>query len=320
MRSVKLVQDNRITTARYELSLLEKRIVYHLLKEVRSKFVLNKQGDTTLFDDLVIKTTSKDLRMELNETNVQKIKKAFKSLRLRSFEWQNEYPETHRLHEWFEVGFINYSRWGSGGDIEFQVSKEILPFYVELTSKFTEYDSLIAMSLKSKWSQRFYEYCCQWRQAGGLILNISDLRKQFVLENKYVKYSALKIKVIDVAYKELKTLYNKGECDVYFEYSEVKNGRSVESLKVKIISKKKNTEYLSNEDLDYIVRTELHRIFDTKNKQGNLKFVGETMTALRMDLDKMKHCYKRLNTTVLKMPKDEQAKYLRFIIMEDYLN
>lgn len=320
MKETVLAQDNRITTARYELSLLEKRIMYFLLRDVRNKFVVNKVGNTTLFDDLIIKTTSSALRKDLNETNTGKIKKALKSMRLRSFEWQNEYPEDHELHEWFEVGFINYGKWKRGGDIEFQVSKEILPFFVELTSRFTEYNSLIAMSLRSKWSQRFYEYCCQWRQAGGFNMSIEDLRTQLMLENKYKDYSALKKKVIEVAHKELEDLYRKGECDVYFEFSEVKNGRSVESLKFKIISKTKGAEYLSDDDIDYYVRTELHSIFHTNKKPKNKEFVGKTMTALRLDLSKMKHCYKRLETTVKKMPKDEQAKYLRYIINEDYLD
>lgn len=320
MESTTLVQDNRITTARYELSLLEKRIMYFLLRDIRNKFVLNKNGDKTLFEDLVIKTSSNALRKNLNETNTQKIKKALKSMRLRSFEWQNNYPEDHELHEWFEVGFINYGKWSKGGEIEFQVSKQILPFFVELTSRFTEYDSLIAMSLKSKWSQRFYEYCCQWRQSGGFKITVSELRNQLKLENKYKDYSALKTFVIKVAHKELKALYNKGQCDVCFDYSEEKNGRSVELLKFKVVSKQKGTEYLSDLDIDYYVRTQLHNIFDTKRKPKNKEFVGKTMTALRLNPDLMKHCFKRLEKTIKNIPKSEQGRYLRYIINEDYLN
>lgn len=319
MKETILAQDNRITTARYELSLLEKRIMYFLLRYVRNKFVLKKDGEKTLFDDMIIKTTSAKLREGLNENSTKKIKEALKHLRMRSFEWHNGEPEDSKKHEWFETGFINYGEWKNGGEIEFQVSKKILPFFVELTSHFTEYSSLIAMSLKSKWSQRFYELCCQYKNAGGLNFPVEDLRKQFALEDKYKDYSALKNKVVVVAHKELKELFKENQCDVYFEYSEIKNGRSVESLKIKVISKQKGIEYLSNDDLDYHVRTALHKIFDTKSKPKNKEFVGKTMTALRLDLDKMKHCYKRLETTVKKMPKDEQAKYLRYIINEDYL-
>ena len=320
MKGQVLVQDNRITTARYELSLLEKRIMYFLLKDVRNKFVVNKSGDKTLFNDMVIKTNRSALLKGIKETNQDKVKKALKALRLRSFEWQNEYPIDHELHEWFEVGFINYGKWKRGGDIEFQISKEILPFFVELTSRFTEYDSLIAMSLRSKWSQRFYEYCCQWKAAGGFKLKVEDLRDKLCLEGKYSKYAALKKRVLDVAQKELKGLYEKGQCNVYFEYSEVKNGRSVETLSFKVVSKEKNVAYLSPDDVTYFVRGHLNSIFDVDNKPKNKAFVNEVMTTLMLEFDdKMMHCYNRLNSTVLKMPKEERSRYMRYIINEDYM-
>lgn len=294
--------------------------MYFLLKDVRNKFVVDKVGNKTLFDDMVIKTTGNILSKGIDESNTTRIKKALKSLRLRSFEWQNDYPEDHELHEWFEVGFINYGTWERNGKIEFQVSKKILPFFVELTSRFTEYDSLIAMSLKSKWSQRFYEYCCQWKAAGGFKLKIEDLRGQLCLEGKYSKYAALKKRVLDVAQKELKGLYEKGQCNVYFEYSEVKNGRSVETLSFKVISKEKDVAYLSPDDVTYFVKGHLNTIFDVDNKAKNKEFVSIVMRALMVDFDnKMMHCYKRLNSTVLKMPKEERARYMRYIINEDYL-
>ena len=134
-----LIQDNRITSARYELNLMEKRILYILIKDIRNRYVATKQGNTTLFNDLIINTTSKQLLKDLRETNPKKVKAAFKSLRLKSFEWQNEYPEDHELHEWFEVGFINYGEWRRGGDIEFEVSRKILPFFVELFCKAIEH-------------------------------------------------------------------------------------------------------------------------------------------------------------------------------------
>lgn len=315
-----LVQSNKVTNARYELSLLEKRIIYFLLTAVRNKFVLKKDGDKTLFEDLIVHTTSDILLQKINETNPIRVKNAFKSLRQRSFEWQNDYPIDHPKHEWLEVGFINFSEWETGGNIHFEVSRKILPFFVELTEKFTAYDSLIAMSLRSKWSQRFYEYCCQWRVAGGFNISIEELRKQLSLDNKYIRYASLKKYVIDVARDELKDLYQKGECDTYFEYSELKKGRSVDSLKIKVISLKKGEETLSLTDIDYFVRTQLHFLFKTKEKAKNKEFIDEVMTALRIEPEKLQHCYKRLQRVLNDIPPSDQAKYMRFIIKEDYLS
>lgn len=316
MKDVKIVQDNRLTTARYELSLLEKRVMYIIIRDIRNKFVLKTEGNRDLFDNLLIKLNPTNFLQELNETNTVKVRNALKSLRLRSFEWDNGHPIGTYEYEALEVGFINWHRWKRGGDIELEVSKVLLPFLVELTERFTEYSLVVAMTLKSKWSQRLYELCSKWHRAGGFQMTVDELRKEFVLEKKYKKYGALKKYVLDVAHKELKELYTKGQSDLYFEYSEVKKGRSVTSWKFKIISNKDRAK-LSKEDVDYLVRTDLALIFDTKNKPKNKEFVAKTMNVLRLDFELMKHCYERL-TSVMKM-KDDRARYMRYIINEDYL-
>jgi len=313
-----LIQDNRITSARYELNLMEKRILYVLIKEIRKRYVGTKQGDTTLFDDMIIRTTSGALLKELNEKTPKRVKDAFKSLRLKSFEWQNEYPEDHELHEWFEVGFINYGNWKRGGDIEFQVSRVILPFFVELTKRFTEYSLVVAMSLKSKWSQRFYEICCQWKNAGGRTIDVKEIRNIFQLENKYEKYASLKKFVIHVAYKELKTLYQKGESDVYFEYSELKNGRSVEAIRMKVISKDKNTETAKDMDITHLVREQLYSIFQVDKKPKNKERIQKLMSHLILNTEQLYIVYGKIQYTKDKKPKSEWQKYLRAVFNQEY--
>lgn len=313
-----LIQDNRITSARYELNLMEKRILYILIKEIRNKYIATKQGNTTLFDDLIIQTTSNQLLKDLREKNPKRVKAAFKSLRLKSFEWQNEYPEDHKLHEWFEVGFINYGQWNHGGAIEFQVSKIILPFFVELTQRFTEYSLVVAMSLKSKWSQRFYEICCQWKNAGGRTMDIKELRHLFQLENKYKEYASLKKRVLDVAKKELKELYLKGESDVYFEYSELKNGRSVEAIRLKIIIKDKNTDSAKDLDISFLVREQLYRIFEVDKKPKNKEKIQKLMSHLILNTEQLYIVYGKIQFTKDKKPREEWQKYLRAVFNAEY--
>lgn len=313
-----LVQDNRLTSARYELTLLEKRILYVLIKRIRDKFVVEKTGNKTLFNDMVIKTTSKYLLKDLRETNTKKVKEALKSLRQRSFEWQNEYPEDHELHEWFEVGFINYGQWERGGNIEFQVSKKILPFFVELTERFTEYSLVVAISLKSKWSQRFYEICCQWRNAGGRTISVAEIRNIFHLNDKYSRYASLKNKVIDVAHSELKELYMQGQSDVYFEYTELKEGRSVEAIKMKIISKDKNTEVAKDVDITHLVREQLYSIFEVEKKPKNKDKIQKLMSNLILNTEQLYAVYGKIQYTKDNKPKAEWQKYLRAVFNFEY--
>jgi plasmid replication initiation protein len=72
-----------------------------------------------------------------------------KSLRLRSFEWDNGLDEAHEDYEWLEVGFINWSKIKKGV-AEVQISNVLMPFLVELSSQFTTYSLSVAMSLKKQ--------------------------------------------------------------------------------------------------------------------------------------------------------------------------
>lgn len=313
-----LIQDNRITSARYELTLLEKRILYVLIKDIRNRYVSKKDVNTTLFDDMVIHISSTSLLSQIKETNPKSVKNALRKLNSRVFECDNGIPEEHPDHEWLVVNFINYGKWKRGGSIEFQVSREILPFFVELTQRFTEYSLVVAMSLKSKWSQRFYEICCQWKNAGGTILSLEDLRKQFGLIDKYVKYNTLKKRVVDSAYTELKELYKKGESDVYFEYSELKNGRSVDSLRLKIISKDKNTEVAKDLDITHIVREQLYSIFEVEKKPKNKEKIQKLMVHLILHTEQLYTVYGKIQFTKDKKPRAEWQKYLRAVFNAEY--
>lgn len=315
-----LVQDNRITSARYELSLIEKKILYLLVRQIREKFVLNTQGNKTLFQDLVIKTTANTLIKGIKEKNYKRVRKAFVDLRLRSFSWDNgkDIEKEQDEYEGFEVGFINYSKWDKNGNIEFEVSKLILPFFVALTKKFTEYNLVVAISLKSKWSQRFYEILCQWKNAGGANLSIVDLREQFGLTEKYLKYASFKKRVIDVAQKELKELYIKGECDVYFEYSEVKNGRSVESLRLKVLSKDKTKEVAQTVDITHLVRNDLYNIFEVEKKPKNKEKIQKLLSNLILNTEQLYAVYGKLQYTKDNKPKADWQKYLRGVFNMEY--
>lgn len=318
MDDVKLRQDNRITMARYELSLIEKRVMYFILKEIRKQFVLT-EGQRNLFNDLIVTIDSAKLTKEVLNEQPERVKQALKSLRLRSFEYDNGEPEDSYEHHWFEVGFINWAQWNKGGAIEVQISKLILPFYVELTEQYTEYSLVVAMSLRSKWSQRMYELCSQWRVAGGFRLKIDELKKMFSLDGEYERFASLKSRVLEKARLELKKLYDENQCDLYFNYSEEKKGRSIDGLRFKIISRESPETSLSLMDIDYQVRTELHSLFQTKNYPKNDEYVKRVLAFLRLHPDELK----KLNIKILyvkqHIPKDEQAKYLRFVINEDYL-
>ena len=304
-----LVQSNTITQARYEFTKIEKRIIYRIIKEIRKQYVTGEL-QSNLFNELVVCLTFKDLQ-EVSE-NTQLVYKSIRTLKTRSYEFDND-------EEWLILGIINKARHiKTKGTWEITVDREMVAQFVELAKNYTEYSLTVAMSLRSEYSQRLYEYCSQFRSSGGFRMKLQDMKEKMRLVKKYDRYAGFKKYVLDVALKELKELYKQGQCDLYFEYSEEKNGRSVETLRFKIISRESPETKMSLEDLLYSVRNDLTSIFDIQKMPKNKEFVNKTMSELILNPEKLNHCFGKLAFVKGNLPKEEWQRYMRYVIKDEY--
>lgn len=158
---------------------------------------------------------------------------------------------------WIETGFVNGGQFIKGKGIEIKVSSYVLPYLHELTKRFTVLDATVVMTLASKFSQRFYEWCCQWRSVGQFDFTPDALRDLLMIKTKT---GDLKIYVLEVAQAELMKMYEDGISDLYFTYTEERGGRgrggSVKRWIFKIHTKKKEVaqERAKNEDVIFVMR------------------------------------------------------------------
>lgn len=327
---VMIAQDNRLTTARYELSLIEKRVFYYIIKEIRKNHM---DMQRTLFDDIELSVKISKLSKEINQAdNSKETKKALRALRKRSFEYgdldaiedyndddidMDNYVDDGSPPDWFEVGFINWSKI-KGGVATVQVSKMLMPFLVELSSQFTPFSLNIAMSLKSKWSQRMYELCQKWQGTNGFRMKVKEMREAFKLEDKYSRYALFKNRVIEVAYKELKELYETGQCDVYFEYSEERNGRTVETLRFKLIRKNELNVKTTHDMLLELIPV-FEKLYQTKKQPKNESFIKKVIILLQKYPNLIEPLYTRIRDILKEGVKEDTARYIRFILNEDVL-
>lgn len=306
---ITLAQANVLTQARYNFSVVEKRAVYQIIKEVRKQFIERPDGQKDLFNDLVIRMQTKDLQG--SDTVLRDVYTSLKNLRRKSI-WIEDQERV------LEVGYINYfEHVKREPNLEVQVSHKILPFLVELAEQFTTYSLTVAISLKAKYSQRFYEYCSQFKSTGFLYISISDLRGKMLLEKKYSRYAQIKMYVIDVAHKELKSLYEAGNCDLYFNYSEDKSGRTVNGLKIVIISRERQPEALKIDDLVYYIRTWLMSWLNAANKPKNKAWIDKVIKHLQKNPDQLPKLYDRLVRMQEKETATSYAAFARYLI-EDY--
>lgn len=309
---ITLAQSNVLTNARYNFTKIEKRAVYFILAEVRKQFIEN-EGQRDLFSDLVVTLKTETLKRGISD--LKEVYKALRSLRQKSIWIEDE----NRV---LEIGYINYFEHEKKSEsLEVQVSKKLLPYLVELAEQYTTYSLTVAIGLTSQYSQRFYEYCSQFKTTGFLYLTIDDLRYQMMIENKYERYALLKSRVIDVAQKELEKTFKDNESELYFVYKEDRIGRTVKGLKIKIITKKDaDRKVLSQTDMIFHLRNWLNAWFMTAKKPKNKTWVDNVIKEIQLNSEKIELLYKRLE----KMQEKEEARtfpaYARYIIEEDFLS
>lgn len=140
------------------------------------------------------------------------------------------------------------------------ITPVLLPYFTNLSSEFTVFDMYIEMGFKSVYSQRFYEFCCQYRNKEDKVffMTVQDIKKMFNLLEKrdekgniiqkeqYKNGSDFKKRVLDKAKNDIRKVYDAGLCDVCFDYKvKSKNSRGAVTAYYFIIETNGNTARLA---------------------------------------------------------------------------
>ena len=313
---VTLCQSNALTESRYNFSKIEKNVIYHIIKKVRHDYV---EGSTQcdLFENTHVIIPTSELVQIVDKDHTAYVRKALRSLRHKDFEMED------KEGNWLHCGFINVAKFHAKTNCyEVEVSKELMPHLVELARNYTAYSLTIAMALKSVYSQRFYEMCCQYRNRiekngyPGFHKTQQQLRQMFCLEDKYPLNADFNRKVIDTAMKELKATYDAGQCDLYLEVRTKGRGKDM-AYDFKIITRElSEKQKLVFEDIRakwlYIQR-EMMAIF-----KNDSKFIDRTMRALDFNPDLINPVFEKLERVKRDLAGSDRAKMLRFILKNDF--
>lgn len=313
---ITLCQSNMLTESRYSFSRIEKKCIYLVISKVRQDYVEGTM-QKDLFDNMRIEINSSDLALIAGEDNTKHAKDALRALRHRDIEMED------KEGNWLNTGFITMAKYtAKTKTFLVEVSSEIMPHLVELARKFTAYSLTVAMTLKGKYSQRFYELCCQYRNRiekdgfAGFHKTQQQLREIFCLEDKYPLNADFNKYVIEAARAELKEMYDNNQCDLYFDVNIKGRGKSMcydfkirtregeEARHVKFEDTRKKWAFiygtlqgLFGKDPKYVERIA---------KQA--EFHVELITPIFEKIQKLKDEY----------PSKDLAKLLRYILKEDF--
>lgn len=172
------------------------------------------------------------------------------------------------------------------------ITPVLLPYFTNFSSEFTVFDMYIEMSFKSVYSQRFYEFCCQFRNKTNNIffMTVEDIKRMFNIEkDKYKNGADFKRRVLDKAKNDIRKRYDEGLCDLYFDYKvKSKNSRGAVTAYYFIVTSNGNTARLG---------------VDKPVKPASIKVISQDFTK------KFTEQLTLINTVLRKHFRIEQASY-----------
>ena len=252
-------QPYRITMARWDFSVLQKRILTKIISKLQKEISLLQNG--LVFEQLDLFKNSNDdsdtikLTFLLSEfvkdgNNYAQFKKAINQLRAFNIEIikivlpavkskKAKKPE----EELILTGLIEravikkYAR-----DITISLHKATAMELMKVANGLTVFAEDVMYETNNKYTQKIYELICQWKDIGVYTLTIAKFRELLVLDNKYPETKDIIKKIIRPCEKELKTIG-----DVFFDFSVTKRGNVITHFNFIIKTKaflKKESEHL----------------------------------------------------------------------------
>lgn len=234
-KAVTLWQSNVLTSARYELTKLEKNILYLAMREMQPT---DSPGQLYYVSTVELRERTGE------EIKYDRLRTITKKLLGRVLEADLPNGDLLQTHFFSSVQYIKGT-----GTLEISVDPKIRPFYGYLKTHFTTFQLDLAITLNSIYAKRFYEIFSMYKHLPNKVFRISldKLKIQLGLtdkdtgKDKYPLYADVKRNVLKPA-EEINTA-----TDLAFTYREIKRGRKVVELEFTVVYTPKTTEVDYNE-------------------------------------------------------------------------
>ena len=214
-QEVTLWQSNFITSAKYEMSALEKNIIYMVMAQIRKEDTAEK----------VYLVSAKELMLLTgSEVKYADFQKATAKLITRLLQG------TLANGNFLQTTFVSSAEYLKGqGLIEITISPKIRPFYIDLKREFTTFQLNIALNLHTVYAKRLYEIFSMYKNMKDktFTINLLDLKQRLLLidektgRDKYEKFTHFKKAVLDPAEREINT-----KSDISFSYVAIEGNKA----------------------------------------------------------------------------------------------
>lgn len=164
-----LRQHNVLTEARYEMSALEKNIIYLLMASL-------EEGDESGKEYTI---PVEALKIRIGNVSTKSLFDAVGNLLKRV------YTITKENGNILCVTLITMGEYDNeDGLLRLKIAQKLHPYLVALKQDYTEFGLDMALSLRSKYAKRIYEMLSQHKEVGQFSITVEDLRHRLSLKNQ----------------------------------------------------------------------------------------------------------------------------------------
>lgn len=230
-----VTQSNKITEARYSLTVAEQRLVLTMISMISPEDEDFKDYEIKISDfQRLLGLNSNDLYRRTEETI---LKLAGRVIHIKD---GMDFFVSH----WFSSARYFHSQ----GIVRLSFDKNLKPYFIQLKEQFTKYNLFTVASFKSAYTIRIYMLLKQYQNIGFREFELQELRKILGIDEKeYAEFKDFKKRVINQAKKEFeeKNKEAKGgyKSDITFDLETKRTGRKISHLKF-IIKKQSYQETL----------------------------------------------------------------------------
>jgi len=226
-RQTEVIKADSIVKARYKLNPLSLKFITTVIAGLKRGDDLNEiYGFKVKEFKELLGLKRKDLYWAVKEAAKELLEKPLYIPK------GDEYDDSFLMFNW--VASAEYKE--GEGIIEFEISKKLRPYLLDVKERFLKYRLENILSLTNNYTIRFYEILKDWLEINKRygkkaekVISLLELREMLEISHGYT-YHDIKRRILEKAKKEFVE-----KTDIKFEYEEIKTGRKVSHLRFIIV-------------------------------------------------------------------------------------
>lgn len=222
LRRQKVVKANELIQQRtHLLSVQEQKIILFLISQLKPD---QKEFEYQIFD--IIDFCDACGIDNSAGKNYADLRKSIQTLSDKSM-WVIG-KETDTLMRWISNAKIEKGQ----GKIEIRFDEEMKPFLLELKNRYTQFDLIYTLTMRSKYSVRLYEILKSYEKTGEPV-QLSLDRFQQLIGSEYSRWQDIKRRIVEPAIKEINEVG-----DLRVLYTTKKKGKAIVGITFSVIPKR----------------------------------------------------------------------------------